>query len=157
MKVNQKSEKAGMVLAWVLFTMYIITLFYFMFFSERYGRNIGYEGYNYNLTVFHEIHRFWKYRNVLGLESVVVNLLGNVAGFIPFGAVLPFLSKKKKNIVLITLLTFEFSLLIEVIQLISKAGCFDVDDLILNTAGGIIGYLLYKLVACLNKVRRKRK
>lgn len=157
MKVNQKSEKAGMVLAWVLFTMYIITLFYFMFFSERYGRNIGYEGYNYNLTVFHEIHRFWKYRNVLGLESVVVNLLGNVAGFIPFGAVLPFLSKKKKNIVFITLLTFEFSLLIEVIQLISKAGCFDVDDLIMNTTGGMLGYLLYKLLSCLEKVRRKRK
>lgn len=157
MKVNKKSKKIGTVCGWVLFTMYIITLFYFMFFSERYGRNTGYEGYNYNLTVFHEIHRFWKYRNVLGMENVVVNLLGNVAGFIPFGVALPFLSKKKKNIVFITLLTFEFSLLIEVIQLISKAGCFDVDDLILNTTGGMLGYLLYKLLSCLGKVRRKRK
>jgi len=37
--------------------------------------------------------------------------------------------------------SFEFSLLVETIQLVSKVGSFDVDDLLLNTIGGAIGYL----------------
>ncbi len=40
-----------------------------------------------------------------------------------------------------TLISFEFSLLIECIQLVSKVGSFDVDDMILNTLGGSLGYL----------------
>jgi len=32
---------------------------------------------------------------------------------------------------------------VEVIQLITKVGCFDVDDMILNTAGAALGYLLF--------------
>ena len=35
------------------------------------------------------------------------------------------------------------SLLVETVQLITKVGCFDVDDLFLNTAGVMLGYLCY--------------
>jgi glycopeptide antibiotics resistance protein len=35
------------------------------------------------------------------------------------------------------------SLLVELIQLISKVGSCDVDDILLNTLGGVIGYLLF--------------
>lgn len=35
------------------------------------------------------------------------------------------------------------SVTVEVIQLITKVGCFDVDDMILNTAGAALGYLLF--------------
>ena len=52
------------------------------------------------------------------------------------------------------LFSFEFSLLVETIQLVSKVGSFDVDDLLLNTTGGILGFLLYKIV---QKVRIRRK
>ena len=45
---------------------------------------------------------------------------------------------------------FEASVLIEVIQLFSKVGSFDVDDLLLNTIGGCLGYLL-----CYFLVKRK--
>lgn len=38
------------------------------------------------------------------------------------------------------------SLLVETLQLVFRVGCFDVDDMILNTLGGIVGYLLLKLV-----------
>ena len=41
--------------------------------------------------------------------------------------------------------SFELSLLVEVLQLVTKVGSFDVDDLLLNTVGGILGFLIYKL------------
>ncbi len=154
--MKNKSEKLIKVLAWIIFTIYIIMLFYFMFFSERYGRTIIHSDYNYNLELFKEIKRFWNYREVLGVESVVLNLGGNVAGFVPFGIMIPFLSKKRRNFFLVTILTLEFSLLIEVTQLITKAGCFDVDDLLLNTLGGSIGYMVFGIVNALLKRWRKK-
>ena len=42
--------------------------------------------------------------------------------------------------------SFELSLLVELIQLVTKVGSFDVDDIILNTIGGAIGYIVYKVV-----------
>ena len=38
------------------------------------------------------------------------------------------------------------SLSVECIQLITKTGCFDVDDIFLNTIGGILGYQVYALM-----------
>ena len=42
------------------------------------------------------------------------------------------------------LYSFELSLLVELLQLVFKVGSFDVDDLLLNTIGGLLGYLVYK-------------
>jgi glycopeptide antibiotics resistance protein len=36
---------------------------------------------------------------------------------------------------------------VEVTQLVTRVGSFDVDDLLLNTIGGILGYLIYKIVS----------
>ena len=38
------------------------------------------------------------------------------------------------------------SLCIETVQLVCKVGSFDVDDLLLNTIGGIVGYIFYRVV-----------
>lgn len=150
-----KSEKVIKIILWIIFTMYIVMLFYFMFFSEHYGRTLNKSSYNYNLEPFREIKRFWNYRNILGFESVFLNLFGNVVAFIPFGVMLPILSARRRNFFLVTLLTLEFSILIEVTQLFTRAGSFDVDDLILNTAGGSLGYLVYLVIKFLVKRWRK--
>ena len=47
---------------------------------------------------------------------------------------------------------FSISLTVEVIQLITRVGCFDVDDMILNTLGAALGYGIY---AVCDKIRRK--
>lgn len=65
----------------------------------------------------------------------------NVLLMMPFGFLLPIV--KKHNIFSCTLLTFLFSLTIELLQpLINGFRASDITDLITNTAGGIIGYLL---------------
>jgi glycopeptide antibiotics resistance protein len=127
---------------WFLFILYLFFLFYFLFFSEKMGRLTG-EQYRYNLVPFREIRRFIKYREIVGWKAFFVNIIGNIIAFVPFGMLVPRLSGRMKHWYLVTLLGLEFSFAVEVVQLVLKLGCFDVDDLILNTAGGLIGYLIY--------------
>ena len=64
----------------------------------------------------------------------------------------PILSRRYKKFWCVTLLSFELSLAVELIQLITKTGSCDVDDILLNTAGGMIGFACY---AWLRRRRRK--
>ncbi len=144
-----------MTITRVLFVLYIILLAYFLFFSERYGRTLGSDEYRYNLTIFKELKRFITYRNEIGLESFVVNIIGNVLAFTPFGFALPIISIRNRKLINITLLSLEFSLTIEIIQLILKVGIFDVDDLFLNTLGGIIGGLCFLICHRMLRVKTK--
>ena len=84
--------------------------------------------------------------------AFITNIFGNVLAFVPFGAILPVINRRTRSFLLIFLLSMEFSLMVETIQLIFKVGSFDVDDIILNTLGGVIGYLCF---AFCNWIRRK--
>ena len=127
----------------VMIVLYLALLVYFLFFSEKTGRIPG-ETLRYNLTPFLEIRRFWVYRSDLGFEAVFLNLAGNVIAFVPFGALLPVVLPSFRNIVRTTLAGLLFSSGVEVLQLVTKLGSFDVDDILLNTAGVVLGYLLFE-------------
>ena len=68
------------------------------------------------------------------------NLGGNLLGFVPLGILLPLLFRRFNSLFSVTALVFVVSLSYELIQLCTGLGIFDVDDLILNTAGGVIGF-----------------
>ena len=127
-----------------LFLLYLTGLVYFLFFAESYGRGLAGVAYDYNLLPFREIRRYLLYRRLLGTRSVILNIVGNIAGFIPFGALVPLLSRSVRKAWKTGLLCMEVSVLIEVSQLLFRVGCCDVDDVILNTAGGLLGYLVYR-------------
>lgn len=152
MKSNK--EKVKYAVWWVLFICYLIGISYFLFFSERYGRTEGNLEYRYNLTLFKEIHRFATYYRIVGTEGLIVNLFGNVIAFMPFGFCLPLVSTYEGKFFKILSWSFGFSLSIETIQLLYKIGIFDVDDLFLNTIGGVLGYLTY---CCIKRIRKWRK
>lgn len=142
MKKRQKKEKSALWLGRVLFGFYLAGLCYFLFFAENYGRT-GQKIYRYNLVPLKEIERFWIYRGKLGIYSFL-NLAGNVMIFMPVGFLIPILWKDRRGFLFTACITFEMSLAIECIQLLSRVGSFDVDDLLLNTLGGILGYVLLK-------------
>lgn len=148
-----KHRKALRICSYIIFGVYIILLTYFLFFAESTGRTFEGRTYHYNLVLFKEIRRFFKYRDSLGNMAVVLNLVGNVVAFVPFGMILPIMNRRFRSFFYMTFLTFEFSLIVELIQLVCKVGSFDVDDLLLNTIGGILGYLIFALV---NRIRRHK-
>ncbi len=137
----------------LLFVLYVLLLIYFLFFSEGYGRVAEVQqAYRYNLVPFVEIRRFWIYRKQLGTFAVFSNIFGNVIGFLPFGFILPVIFRRMNSGFLICISGFLLSLTVEVIQLITKVGCFDVDDMILNTLGAVFGYVLFCIC---NHIRMK--
>jgi len=139
--VDTRKQKRIRGLGKILFIVYILFLLYFLIFSDWYGRSGVMENYHYNLMPFKEIKRFWEYREQLGLWAVV-NLAGNVLIFVPFGFFKTMASRNRRFWETI-MDGFLLSLLVEVFQLLSKVGRFDVDDLILNTFGVMIGYLTF--------------
>lgn len=150
-KMKMRIRRVG----WLLFLLYIGLLVYFLFFSERYGRTVG-EGYRYNLVLFAEIKRFFKYRHLLSTESFLLNMFGNIIGFMPFGFIVPILTRKY-NFWRILCMSFELTLAIETTQLLLQVGIFDVDDLFLNTLGGVLGYVCYAITHGIYKCHYKRR
>ena len=140
-------------LAVLLFVLYLLLLFYLLFFSETYGRTMD-SGYRYNLEPFKEIKRFWSNRDSLGWNSVIINLAGNIVAFAPFGFFLPMLCRAGRNVFGCVILSALFSLAVEVVQLFSKVGAFDVDDILLNALGGLVGFLIYVVI---KKLLRKNR
>ncbi len=130
----------------ILFIVYLALLVYFMFFADSLGRDTAQEGYAYNLTLFREIRRFYVYREQLGMKAFLLNDIGNVIAFIPFGFFLPIVTRMGRRSLITVPVCFAFSLCLEVIQLLTRVGSFDVDDILLNTIGGILGFLLYRLL-----------
>ena len=152
--MKESTKRKIKCLSVLLFILYVLLLVYFLFFSEEYGLVAAEERmYRYNLIPFVEIRRFWIYRKQLGVFAVFTNIFGNVIGFIPYGFILPVIAHKCRKGTFIISSGFALSLLVETVQLFARVGCFDVDDLILNTLGAAIGYLLF--VVC-NYLRRKR-
>ena len=150
--MKKETKKKIQIVSAGLFLLYLVCLTYFLFFAESLGRSYTEREYTYNLHLFKEISRFWIYREERGVAAVLANIVGNVVCFIPFGAILPVLNRKARNFFMILTLSFEFSLLVECAQLISKVGSFDVDDLFLNTLGGVTGFFIFTIC---NRLRRK--
>lgn len=99
---------------------------------------------------------------MLGFKAVFLNLAGNVIAFMPFGFLLPLLSDNRTNWFATTICAFAFSLFAETVQLVLKLGSFDVDDLLLNTIGGLLGYIVCAICARIraryrdkHKIKRK--
>lgn len=143
MDANKKKRR---LVAGILFVSYFIVLFYFLFFSEELGRTYSERTYHYNLIPFKEIGRFIKYREALGVNAVFLNIVGNILAFLPFGAFLPIFSRRCRHFFPTVFYSFELSLLVELLQLVFKVGSFDVDDLLLNTIGGMLGFFLFTIV-----------
>ncbi len=142
------------IVGWTCFLLYLGALTYFMFFADNWGRRQLSDVYSYNFVPFREIGRYLRYWRQIGFARVVLNLAGNIVGFMPFGFFVPLLFRFHRDIPFIAGISFCFSAAIEFIQLVSRVGCCDVDDVILNTLGGLLGYALFIV---LRDYRRKVK
>lgn len=114
---------------------------------------------SYNLIPFVTI---WNYANPSGnmntslLSFANVNIYGNIAVFIPYGIYLGVI-KKRKEVMRSLLVVFITSISIEIIQFVFALGACDIDDVILNCCGGIIGVLGYKLLRKVFKEESRTK
>ena len=122
----------------LLFIIYIFLLYELLTRTELNGVS------GYNLVPFTEIFRY-----KIGSEQFYFNVVGNIVLFIPFGY---FISTyiKPKRILPILIVSVISSATVEFVQLCIGRS-FDVDDILLNTVGAIMGFLLY---VSLNAIRK---
>ncbi|MBL7741095.1 MAG: VanZ family protein [Chitinophagaceae bacterium] len=151
-----RKEQTLKWLLWLalLFCMMVLAKFILFKKSPAYYRNYfarEYKSYTIskgwrdaNLKPFSTIRLFSSKR--VSSEYSYKNIGGNIIGFIPLGILLPLLLPFWRSFLRTSGTLFFISLSFEMIQLIAGIGVFDVDDIILNTAGGIAGYMLYATV-----------
>jgi len=150
---RQFSLKRYMI--WLCFWIYMGGMIYFLFIGERYGN--PYNDYRYNLILFQEIRRFVIYRDKIGMSSFLLNIFGNIFAFSPFGVFLPLLSQNMRKMWRVFGMSFLVTLCIECTQLVTRLGVFDVDDLVMNTLGGVIGYGIYCFYIRFSRAYAKRR
>lgn len=128
----------------LLFIIYLMCFFYILTFEDV-------DWSTANLIPFKEMFRF-----SLGSRMFFKNVFGNIILFLPYGFFLSYFVKLKK-VKIITILSLFVSFIVEIIQY--RIGrVFDVDDIILNVIGGIIGYYLYRIIDYLvNKTKIKER
>lgn len=158
--MSNKNVRKRRVIWLTIFITYITLLIYFLFFSDTFGRQVAYDEYRYNLMPFAEIKRFYTKVRDTNYLMFFINIIGNVVLFVPFGFLFSLIYSKgglkhQKKILWVTLLvSILLCLLIELLQLVTKVGVFDVDDIIMNTTGTLIGYIVFRV--SLSFARRRK-
>lgn len=132
-----KSHKEFIFYKEILYFTFMLYLFCVLHLTTLKDINIS-DGNN--LRLFSEILRY-----DFGSRLFFKNIIGNVIMFIPYGFFSSLYIKIKRSLSAF-LLIFISSLTIETIQLLIGR-VFDVDDIVLNVVGGMIGYLIYKLIS----------
>lgn len=104
-----------------------------------------------NFTLFKTIRMYIDYAYKLNSFE---NLVGNVIVFVPFGFLLPYVLTWGRNFFVMLLNAFVFVLGIEVFQLFSAFGAFDVDDILLNCVGAVLGYFIFLIWENIGKEKK---
>lgn len=121
---------------------YALIMSYLLFYRHRY---IG-DGFVYNLVPFQTIKQYIVHHDHFNFEIWFKNLFGNIVLFIPIGVFLPLLNTKYRRVSALTGATIIMIAVVELIQLLSRVGSFDVDDIILNTLGALLGLMMMKVL-----------
>lgn len=154
-------KKYAKVLIYILFVLYILGIVYITLFSR--GRAVNdlsiweYARIRGNLIPFKTISIYVKWLKNGNDNTFVplVNLFVNLFFMVPMSIILPFIWDKFKKFIPSMLFSLLFLMLIELLQLFTERGSFDVDDLILNMMGAGLGYLIYYVNQ--RKANKKKK
>lgn len=125
------------------------------------------------LTVFRDGYFLWQFKfywhrplsdinfipfvetfKLLGAKSSLdfyYNLFGNIGWFIPMGIFIPLLGKRNRGFWHVVIIGALISVSIETLQFLLSTGVTDIDDVISNTIGTAIGFLLYFMCSIVKK------
>lgn len=158
----------------LLFVMYLCGFLYFTFFSREASSEAimtlqplkAYrKAFTFDSGFLHVVKQIFMEGLNAGFDSIHIEstetlegIVLNILLFVPFGYMLPCLFKGlQKALWAVVLIGFFCSLLTETIQLVTHLGWFDLDDLLNNTIGCILGVILYRVFLRGRKVEQNEK
>ena len=152
---NKRENKFLRICCHIIFIIYFVLLIKIILFKYRglistfnslfAGELSGF--HSFNIIPFRSILEFTKLMFSGYFSRGFNNIIGNIFVFAPFGYFIPLLYKKCQNIRTVISAGFFVSLVFEICQYFLYLGSFDIDDIILNLLGVILGFLFYKLVS----------
>lgn len=137
----------------ISFIFYLLVLVVLLFFGGSRGHIwtdltlIEYMKRSSNFVPFKTISTYIKaiYRESMNIDIPIKNLVGNFIMFLPMGIYMPYYIKKINKVSVFLTVMIILLFVIEVIQLVTKRGSFDIDDFILNMLGSLIGFGIWKM------------
>ena len=118
----------------VVFSIYIIGVYHFT------SAGTFYNGLTYQLKILKDKINFIPFSKDIDFIAYFLNIVL----FLPLGFLVPLILKKINKLKYILGIGLGFSMIIEVSQLLNNRRT-DIDDLILNTIGAIVGFILYRI------------
>ncbi|WP_026907595.1 VanZ family protein [Paucisalibacillus globulus] len=143
-------KKVSKVVFRISFLLYLIALVFLLFIDSRayYWQDISFLNYikeSSNVVPFKTISTYIKalFDQSMNLDIPIKNLGGNLVMFLPMGIYLPYFIKRLSKIRLFLASMVTVLFMVEIIQLITRKGSFDIDDFILNMLGALIGFTIW--------------
>lgn len=135
-----RREEAEVSVPAVLFFIYLEVIVELAFFSREPGSRNG---------IDMDLFGTWG-------DSAIAHayFLENVMMFIPFGFLVPLVVKRTRKAILCVSAGFLVSCTIEISQLLTQRGYCQLDDVVTNTAGTLLGWMIWK---CLRMYALNRK
>ena len=144
--------------------IYISILFLLLFVRHRGSWWMDLSPFEYammhmNLIPFKTIGGYIKaiFDGSMNLNIPLENLFGNLFMFLPLGIYLPFFLSRIDSLKKFICSILPVFLVIEIAQFLTKRGAFDIDDLLLNMAGAIVGYFIWRSELVQNLIMKMKK
>ena len=142
----KKVIKVIFAISFVFYLLLLVSILYLRPNFIHHWSYIEYIKYSINIIPFKNISRYIIaiFTGSMNLSAPITNLGGNLILLFPMGFYLPFFVKKIKNVSTFSVWIIIIIFLLEVIQLLTTRGAFDIDDIILNTLGAILGFVIWR-------------
>jgi len=144
-------KKTGQILLYIAFSTYAVLMLWLLFGMRSSRLFYAPDGYwhrlieSINPIPFQTILEFAKKLGNKANGDAVINLFGNVIMFIPLGFFLPAVFPKARSFKQCMLISLIILCVVELTQLVTLLGTMDIDDVILNMLGVLMGYGVYRL------------
>ena len=146
-------EKTGRIILYVAAVCYAALMLYFLFLQRRpmkvhesYWMNVK---ENINLQVFDTVKLLVRLLRNSNSEYLIrfafLNMTGNLLLFVPMGVLLPCIWPCQRKFIVIFATSFLITLCIETLQVLTLLGIGDIDDMILNLLGTMVGYGMWHI------------
>ena len=143
---------------WIVFILYLTVLIYIIVLKG--GSALSMARHRTEISFMQKISNinYIPFKTIFyylgGNQAFIIskeNILGNIITFAPLGFLLPILYNKFKKLKNIFFISVGVSLSIEIVQLLFNLGSCDIDDLILNVLGSILGFEVFKILSYTKK------
>lgn len=167
---NSTKERRNKRMKQAIFSVFIIYLIFLLsltLFDPAFGRG-GFKNMNYSFVSIENylktssnfkpfktiLNYYYSYQiGTTSLSTFIINNVGNVVVFMPFGIFIRLLYPKVKFIKFFFLM-LGASITIELLQMITQSGSCDIDDVILNVLGALLAYIILKIPFILKKLNQ---